>query len=84
MVSLDTKTKMTCLGEGYPVPTVSWVRLKNSSAEPVAEGSAGVVSYTITDVASEDGGLYRCLAENVYGNASKTTTVFVLGHSKFL
>ena len=67
-----------CEAEGNPKPKVTW--LKQNSSLPadkrVVSSRGGLM---ITDVKSEDEGLYTCVARNILGEMALSATLTVQG-----
>ncbi|KAM7134206.1 neuronal-glial cell adhesion molecule-like [Macrochelys suwanniensis] len=70
---------LECIAEGFPTPTVEWVRLNGRlPAERLAlENSRKTLR--IRDVVEEDDGEYQCIARNTQGTARHSYTVTVEG-----
>ena len=64
---------LSCNATGNPVPTISWTRDGN----PINTTNHSRISFlkdkkqlTITDANRTDSGVYRCVANNKFGNAT--------------
>ena len=80
------KAKFCVLVAGLPKPEVSWLH----DGKPVKENpdfhltynqQTGSVGLEILEVFPQDGGLYECVANNVYGTASVSARLTVEGTS---
>ena len=65
---------MECVARGFPIPRIHW--FQNNHPTPY---NGSVVE--IAAVTSQHTGEYRCVAENVAGNASATAVLAVRGAS---
>lgn len=63
---------MECVARGFPIPQIRW--FQNNQLTPF-NGSV----IEIAAVTSQHTGVYRCVAENVAGNASATAVLAVRG-----
>ena len=69
-----------CEVKGNPKPQVTWLK-QNSSLlvdmdKRIVQSSGGLM---ITDVTSQDGGMYTCVAKNILGKKASTATLTVQG-----
>ena len=77
---------ITCTATGYPEPDIVWLknngsavhnnRLKNSSVMATGVGSLFKVSVSMT-VRRNDGGVYKCVANNSVGKNTSTIKITV-------
>ena len=79
MVVNETGTaSFQCEIKGNPEPQVTW--LKENSSLPadkrIVQSRAGLM---ITDVTSQDGGMYKCVAKNILGVMTSSATLTVQG-----
>ncbi|KAM6933990.1 cell adhesion molecule-related/down-regulated by oncogenes [Xenentodon cancila] len=68
LVSSGSAARFTCVSRGNPSPNVTWL----FNANPVPSSHRFQVSgstLVITDVTSQDGGVYQCLLDNGIGSA---------------
>lgn len=68
-----------CEAEGPPGPSNSWSRLDGPGLPNGAVISADTTRLHLLSVHAEDKGTYQCTATNVFGSASSTGTLSVLG-----
>ena len=78
----EDKVNLTCTCEGGPNNTFTW--LLNGSAITSGTNSYTVISTELSSIlminritAPDHGGLYECIGQNIAGNGSDTTYVFV-------
>ena len=78
----EDKVNLTCTCEGGPNNTFTW--LLNGSVITSGTNSYTVISKEFSSIlminritAPDHGGLYQCIAQNIAGNGSDTTYVFV-------
>ena len=72
-----------CEVKGNPEPQVTWLK-ENSSLladKRFVQSSGGLM---ITDVTSQDGGTYMCVAKNILGEKTASASLTVQGNSKFI
>ena len=67
-----------CEADGNPEPTVTWLK-QNSSLPAVKRVVPSRGGLMITDVMSQDEGLYTCVARNILGEVTSSTTLTVQG-----
>ena len=65
----------TCQAEGYPPPTLTWIRL----VMPLPAGKTEIKEgkLTIRNLRPVDSGLYQCVATNSLGTKKATMNLFV-------
>ena len=70
-----------CQVEGNPQPKVNWLKDSSSllASKRVVSSHGGLM---ISDVTSQDGGVYTCEAKNILGAASASATLTVQGWYK--
>jgi hypothetical protein len=89
LVQGDT-VKINCKAYGYPVPIITWFKLREDETEKPISGvenrtiisaSNGVPNskLEISELVMEDGGTYGCKALNDYNTTSATILVRVKG-----
>ena len=69
---------LQCEVEGNPEPKVTWLK-DNSSLRADTRIVTSHGGLMITDVTSQDGGIYTCLATNILGKLSSLATLSVQG-----
>lgn len=62
-----------CSAEGYPTPTVHWIR-DSAPGHILSDGS----SLSLSDVTPDQSGGYRCVATNTLGDSHQTLSINVL------
>ena len=67
-----------CEAEGNPEPKVTWLR-QNSSLPAVKRVVPSRGGLMITDVMSQDEGMYTCVARNILGEVTSSATLTVHG-----
>ena len=67
-----------CEAKGNPEPKVTWLKQKSSlpADKRFVTSRAGLM---ITDVTSQDGGMYTCVARNILGEMTSSATLTVQG-----
>ena len=79
MVNQTGIASLQCDVKGNPTPQVTW--LKQNSSLPadkrIVQSRNGVM---ITDVTSQDGGVYTCVAKNILGLKATSATLTVQGN----
>lgn len=70
-VTLNDTINLKCSAEGHPAPSVRWIRATDTSQ--------GTFPLTINGI--KDEGLYRCIADNGFGNPANGD-VFITVQSK--
>ena len=65
---------MVCKAKGSPEPWVEWSRDNQQVADVFGQSEADLV---LSGVTRTDGGLYTCLAQNVFGTDIKSVQVVV-------
>ena len=68
---------MECVARGFPIPRIRW--LQNNQLTPYNDSVIEIAAVTYRHT-----GVYRCVAENVAGNASATAVLAVRGWSVLL
>ena len=78
IVNQTGAASLQCEVKGNPKPQVTW--LKQNSSLPldrrIIQSSGGLM---ITDVTSQDGGMYTCVARNILGVKTSSATLTVQG-----
>lgn len=75
VASLNGSAELKCTADGYPKPSISWVRENNEilpSGGHIYNGSI----LKITEVSQQDRGLYYCIADNLIEPADKRSVNF--------
>lgn len=75
IATLNQSAELKCVADGYPRPSISWIREYNAilpSGGNVFNGSI----LKITDVSKQDRGLYYCIADNGIEPADKRSVNF--------
>lgn len=67
-----------CEVKGNPKPKVTWLK-QNSSLPADKRFLPSHGGLMITDVTSQDGGMYMCVARNILGEVSSSTILTVQG-----
>ena len=62
---------MECIARGFPIPRIRWIRDNHTLRE--------VSRLELSQLTIQDAGVYRCIAENVAGNATATAVLSVRG-----
>ena len=67
-----------CEAEGYPEPKVTWLKQNSGllADKRVVPSRGGLM---ITDVTSQDEGMYTCVARNILGEVTSSATLSVQG-----
>ena len=67
-----------CKVKGNPEPWVTWLKQNSSllTDKRFVQSSGGLM---ITDVTSQDGGMYTCVAKNILGERKSSATLNVQG-----
>ncbi|CAM5072608.1 unnamed protein product [Natator depressus] len=68
---------LECIAEGFPTPTVEWVRLNGRLPTERVALENSRKTLRIRDVVEEDDGEYQCIARNTQGTARHSYTVTV-------
>ncbi|XP_035219312.1 pro-neuregulin-2, membrane-bound isoform-like isoform X2 [Stegodyphus dumicola] len=80
-VQVNSKLKLTCILSGNPPPRVVWfkdeLRIRADKSHIKVRSKRRNSHLVINKVMLEDGGLYKCLAKNILGNATASATVNV-------
>ena len=71
-----------CEVRGNPKPEVTWLKQNSSlfADKRILTSHGGVL---ITDVTSQDGGIYTCSAKNILGVVTSSATLTVQGEKRF-
>ena len=76
---------LRCKVQGNPFPRIFWYRNDEFIIEDdriqFAQGEDGLCTLTITHCKASDIGIYRCVARNVYGDASCKARLLIGGKS---
>ena len=72
-----------CEVRGNPEPEVTWLKQNSSLSanKRIFKSGGGLV---ITDVMSQDGGIYTCSARNILGVQTSSATLTVQGEERFV
>ncbi len=74
---------LRCKVQGNPFPRIFWYRNDEFIIEDdriqFAQGEDGLCTLTITHCKASDIGIYRCVARNVYGDASCRARLLIGG-----
>ena len=65
-------SSLKCTASGYPAPNITWTRLSDNS----------VVTMPLNITSEQDGGFYRCTADNGFGSPANRDVAITLS-SKF-
>ena len=70
---------LQCEVKGNPVPQITWLKENTSlpADKRIVQSRGGLM---IKDVTSQDGGVYTCVASNILGLITKSTTITVQGN----
>ncbi|XP_068685571.1 fibroblast growth factor receptor 1-like isoform X2 [Montipora foliosa] len=66
-VSLSDELTLNCSADGIPKPTITWTRLSDNT----------VVKMPLNISSKQDGGYYRCIADNGVAGKAVTKDVFI-------
>ena len=80
---LGSNVTFNCTATGYPKPTITWVKENDSSSvqyDPTPEiltGDGNIIfsQLVITEVKSNDYGIYHCVAKNSAGVKTSSATL---------
>ena len=76
-------TILRCKVQGNPFPRVFWYRndefIMEDDRIQFAQGEDGLCTLTITHCKASDIGIYRCVARNLYGDASCKARLLIGG-----
>ena len=81
-VIVGQRLELTCITDGIPTPTVSWVKngifLSNASVI-INPGKKGSLVLTIVSATVNDSGMYTCFASNPAAtvNSTKLIEIFI-------
>ena len=78
MVNESGTASFQCEAEGNPEPEVSWLK-QNSNLPAVKRVVPSRAGLMITDVMSQDEGMYTCVARNILGEVTSSATLTVQG-----
>uniref|UniRef100_A0A1I7TZZ9 Hemicentin-1 n=1 Tax=Caenorhabditis tropicalis TaxID=1561998 RepID=A0A1I7TZZ9_9PELO len=80
-VNIEKQVTLQCLAVGNPTPEIQWIRgeaIITPETHPkytfLADGN-----LLINDAEIDDQGQFTCVAKNIYGQQSQTTTVIITG-----
>ena len=78
VVNQTDAASFQCEVKGNPKPQVTWLKQNFSllADKRVVQSSGGLM---ITDVTSQDDGMYTCVAKNILGKKASTATLTVQG-----
>ncbi|CAI5781191.1 sialic acid-binding Ig-like lectin 10 [Podarcis lilfordi] len=65
---------LLCEAQGKPIPSVTWMK-KNKTLNNHMQGSKETLQ--LSNIKSEDAGMYQCQAENLHGSIRKNISVIV-------
>lgn len=74
--NIGSTSTIHCTAEALPAPKYVWQKDGQPYNGPADVGNG---TLTFTSVKKEDGGIYRCTASNMLGEASLTTSFTVYG-----
>lgn len=71
-VDIGANKSFDCFAQGYPAPNISWIRADSKAL------SGGLAQYNgrslrLTNISTEDRGVYKCIATNLIGSGSEWT-----------
>ena len=72
-----------CETEGNPEPEITWLK-QNSSLPADKRVVSSLGGLMITDVTSQDKGIYTCVARNILGKTTSSATLSVQGHQSYI
>lgn len=75
VASLNGSAELKCTADGYPKPSISWVRENNELLPSGGHFYNGSI-LKITKVSKQDRGLYYCIADNHIEPADKRSVNF--------
>ena len=78
IVNESDTASFQCEAEGNPEPQVTWLK-QNSSLPAVKRVVPSRGGLMITDVMSQDEGMYTCVARNILGEVTSSATLTVQG-----
>ncbi|XP_070399320.1 cell adhesion molecule-related/down-regulated by oncogenes isoform X1 [Nothobranchius furzeri] len=68
LISVGSSARFTCTARGNPAPSITWLFNANPIT-PSQRFQVSGVTLVITNVTSQDGGVYQCLLDNEVGSA---------------
>lgn len=74
--NIGSTSRIVCIAIASPPPIFGWQKDGQPYYGPADVGNGTLI---FTSVKKEDGGIYRCTASNVVGEASTTTSFTVYG-----
>ena len=81
--TLPAQAQLTCGASGIPSPTYVWLRCEgNTEVQVELDSRVTEMNGTLTFNPSrrEDAGMYKCVAENIYGNTtSQAVQITIFG-----
>ena len=79
--AVDTDHMIQCTFEGVPTPTVVWSHdgtiLTNGSNDTTIATGDSSSTLTITTLTADDSGSYTCMASNLLGSVTASSTLQV-------
>ncbi|KAI0984834.1 hypothetical protein GJ496_004612 [Pomphorhynchus laevis] len=83
VVSIGQNVKLICTYSAVPNAKINWFKdrmaLDNSATNYKISNMNGVCKIEIFSVTVDDNGIYKCVAENLYGSAETSCQLFVTG-----
>lgn len=82
-VALGETVRIICQARGKPTPSVTWLH----NARPLAQSSRHRLTsraLRISNVSSQDDGLYQCMAENGLGSSQASARLITVSTGKLL
>ena len=81
--SIETVAESTvtvhCPASGFPEPTVTWLKDGRPIPESERIAVAGNGSLLVSKALASDSGDYSCVARNIFGENTMTSTITVVG-----
>ena len=78
LVNESSTASFQCEAEGNPEPKITWLK-QNSSIPADKRVTSSRGGLMITDVKSQDEGMYTCVAGNILGEVTSSATLSVQG-----
>lgn len=82
-IRTGTMARLECAAEGHPSPQIAWQKDGGTDFPAARERRMLVMpdddTFFITNVKTEDMGVYSCTAQNAAGSLSANATLTVLG-----